>query len=271
MNDRIDYILENITKKTFLEMANELGITKQAVHQYVQTHPDVFNANAILKHISYENEYWKPLTYQGMLFERYYISNYGRIYVDTNRKLLDVSSDYITIFYNRKKYTFLIEIVLNQLFEIPIDYRQLIVKMSKYGYKIRGTLLEPIASEYHNQFKKFNVLPNEEWTGLKYSLDGVNYDFSDLYFISNKGRIYSKRWCGLMKASSVGYPHIRFQTDTIEMNIMINRAVAYNFIPNPEKKEFVLIKDNNPLNCCVENLGWCDFNDAIINYHKNKK
>lgn len=270
MEDRIDYILENIVNKTFVEMAQELGITKQAVHQYVQTHPNEINTSAILKRISIGQEQWKPLVYQGMKFEKYYISNFGRIYVDTNRKLLDTNCDYITIYYNRKKYVFLIDVVLYQLFMIPIDYNALIIKLDRYGYKVKSMLLEPIKNEFNSHFIDVMSLPNELWKGMRYNLDDVDYDFSDLYLISNLGRIYSLRWCSLVKASSVGYPHIRFQTPEIDMNIMVNRAVAYNFIPNYDNKGFVLIKDNNPLNCCVDNLAWCDFNDAILNYHKNK-
>lgn len=47
-------------------------------------------------------------------------------------------------------------------------------------------------------------------------------------------------------------------TNNKRKNMLLHRAVAMAFIPNPNNLPFVNHKDSNRLNCVVENLEWCN-------------
>lgn len=267
MEDRIDYILENMATHTICDMAKELGITKQAVHQYIVTHEAELSTDAILKRLSIGNEVWKPLVYKGTLFKRYYISNYGKLFNCARRKLVNTNVPYLTIVAGRDKFNIQIDRAVAEVFGTKIEFSELVDKLENISYKIRCDLIDGYNQEFAKAYLNKYSLPNEKWTGLKYQLAETEYDYSDTMYISSMGRVFSIRWGRFVKTARQGYPHIAFRYKNRLVHIMINRAVAYNFIPNPKNKPNVIILDNNPLNCQVDNLIWGEFQDAIDNYH----
>lgn len=68
----------------------------------------------------------------------------------------------------------------------------------------------------------------------------------------NKGKILSPR------VNASGYLTVRLSKNGIVKNEFIHVMVAKAFIPNPKEHKEVNHKDENKLNCKVENLEWCD-------------
>ena len=114
-------------------------------------------------------------------------------------------------------------------------------------------------------------LEGEEWRDV-HVIKGVN--FFGYYQISNKGRMkaldrhyYDKlgrkgfHHGGIMSPSknSKGYLSVVLIVNGVWRSVLIHRVVAEEFIPNPNNLPCVNHKDENPLNNCVENLEWCDY------------
>lgn len=79
------------------------------------------------------------------------------------------------------------------------------------------------------------------------------YDDQEVYYVSSFGRIWNRKNCewiskyeynGRYKVSLYSHPHI------------LSRVVALTFIPNPDNKQEVNHKDENPKNDRVDNLEW---------------
>lgn len=108
------------------------------------------------------------------------------------------------------------------------------------------------------------------------------------YFISNYGRLKTKEKkvrSGLRnnlyvtrkeqiiknQINKLGYNHISIKINGILKNVNIHRMVAILFIPNPQKKEQVGHKDENPKNNRVDNLIWQTAKENINWGTRNKK
>lgn len=65
------------------------------------------------------------------------------------------------------------------------------------------------------------------------------------------------------------YPAVALSKDGKSKAYSLHRLVAKAFIPNPMNYTEVNHKDENPLNCNVDNLEWCD-HQYNIEYSKNK-
>lgn len=66
------------------------------------------------------------------------------------------------------------------------------------------------------------------------------------------------------------YPAVTLTKDGNSKAFSVHRLVAEAFIPNPENFPEVNHKDENPLNCNVDNLEWCD-RQYNIEYSKAKR
>ena len=86
----------------------------------------------------------------------------------------------------------------------------------------------------------------------------VNIENHPSYFISNFGRVFSKKSNKVMKnrvVSKNGYQQITLDNS----QLLVHRLVAQAFIPNPNNLPCVNHKDENPGNNEFRNLEWCTY------------
>ena len=86
----------------------------------------------------------------------------------------------------------------------------------------------------------------------------VNIENHPRYFISNFGRVFSKKSNKVMKnrvVSKNGYQQITLDNS----QLLVHRLVAKAFIPNPNNLPCVNHKDENPGNNDFRNLEWCTY------------
>ena len=86
----------------------------------------------------------------------------------------------------------------------------------------------------------------------------VNIENHTSYFISNFGRVFSKKSNKVMKnrvVSKNGYQQITLDNS----QLLVHRLVAQAFIPNPKNLPCVNHKDENPGNNDFRNLEWCTY------------
>lgn len=267
--DRIEYVLANISELSISQMAKNLGISKQALHQYVISHQDLISTEKILKQLSIGREIWKPLYYNDCEYKGYYISDYGRVFCERTRKLLKLYDGiYVKVYKKTKIVPILIDVAVSDTFYTKLDFTELIDRLMAYPMHFRALLLGNKRKQYAKLYVKHCALPNETWKGMTYLINDIFSDYSDLYYISTKGRIFSIRWCEFVKVTDTTVPHFRFQTENNPVNILVNRAVAQNFIPNPNNYACVRFKTADRKDCSVDNLEWCDLEQAIKKYHK---
>lgn len=75
-----------------------------------------------------------------------------------------------------------------------------------------------------------------------------------------KGNAWSKKrkgWKKLKPQKRGKYLKVTLSVDNVKHQKQLHRLVAEAFIPNPFNLPEVNHKDENPLNCCVDNLEWC--------------
>ena len=104
---------------------------------------------------------------------------------------------------------------------------------------------------------------HEEWKDIVIEKNGVLYDYTGLYQVSNLGRIKSFRGKDKsdgkilrVKPGKSGYVSVTFYKDYDKQVFKVHRLVATAFIPNPENKPEVNHIDENKENNSVMNLEW---------------
>ena len=65
-----------------------------------------------------------------------------------------------------------------------------------------------------------------------------------------------------------GYVYVHFRVNGKQIHLLVHRAVATSFLPNPNNLPEVNHKDNNPKNNSVSNLEWCT-SQYNTDYKKN--
>lgn len=85
--------------------------------------------------------------------------------------------------------------------------------------------------------------------------------YEDLYWVSNKGKVKSKRKI-LKPFKSRKYLVVKLHKNNIPKSVLIHRLVAKHFMPCEDKKEINHI-DGNTENNCVENLEWVTHKENI--------
>ena len=97
----------------------------------------------------------------------------------------------------------------------------------------------------------------EEWRGLCYNGE----DYSDLYEVSNLGNLRNAKTRKLIKTNLVGCGYLSYCASLghrgKRKQIRIHRAVAENFIENPNQYPVINHIDGNKTNNRVDNLEWC--------------
>ena len=95
----------------------------------------------------------------------------------------------------------------------------------------------------------------EEWKRLIYN----DVDYGDRYLVSNFGRVKNAK-TGYVRNFKLykgnNYYHMNIIIDGKTKTIKIHRAVAQNFVPNPDLLPEVNHKDGNKLNNYADNLEW---------------
>lgn len=108
----------------------------------------------------------------------------------------------------------------------------------------------------------------EIWKPVTIEKNGVLYDYSGLYEVSNKeGKVRNVKTGKLLKPIKhrSGYSQVSLYKDGKKQEFKIHRLVATAFIPNPQNKPFVNHLDENPSNNSADNLDWCT-NKENLNY-----
>ena len=107
------------------------------------------------------------------------------------------------------------------------------------------------------------MLSKEVWKDVVIEQDGVKYDFSKLYQVSNLGRVKSVRNNIILKQSKThnGYLRVSLYKNGERLNCRVQRLVAFAFIDIPTGTDVNKLdvnhinedKEDNRL----ENLEWC--------------
>ena len=119
----------------------------------------------------------------------------------------------------------------------------------------------------------------EIWKDIVIEKNGVSYDFSGKYQVSNMGRVKSlidnhgKYREHILKPrlnKENKYLQVRLFKGSKGKEFTVHRLVANAFIPNPNNLPIVNHKDENPSNNCVDNLEWCT-NEYNLNYGTSRE
>ena len=112
----------------------------------------------------------------------------------------------------------------------------------------------------------------EEWRDIVIEQNGVVYDYTGLYQVSNYGRVRSLNYRGnggveVLKPAldKKGYKRVTLFKNKNRHILQVHRLVALMFIPNPDNLPCVNHKDETPGHDWVENLEWCTY-EYNLNY-----
>lgn len=110
---------------------------------------------------------------------------------------------------------------------------------------------------------------NEIWKDIIIiERNGIIYDYTGLYKVSNYGRVMScdrvdkmgRTWKGKvlkLQQGNNGYICVGLSKNGKTKTFSVHRLVATMFIPNPENYPMVNHRDECKTNNCLENLEWC--------------
>lgn len=106
---------------------------------------------------------------------------------------------------------------------------------------------------------------NEIWKDIIIEKNGVLYDYSGLYQVSNLGRVRSLNYrrSGQVKVlkprkNNCGYLYVGLNKNGNRKDFLVHRLVATAFIPNPHGlPEVNHIREFDKDDNSIENLEWC--------------
>lgn len=118
----------------------------------------------------------------------------------------------------------------------------------------------------------------EIWKDIIIEKNGVLYDYTGLYQVSNLGRVKilenkntgKKERLAKLAPSKNGYVQIGLNKNGEQTKFYVHRLVATMFIPNPNNLTQVNHKDENRENNYIDNLEWCTC-EYNLNYGDRRK
>lgn len=99
----------------------------------------------------------------------------------------------------------------------------------------------------------------EIWEDVIIEKNGVIYDYTGYYQVSNMGRVkrIGKTKCLKRATNKFGYLYVDLYKNGEKEKFFVHRLTATAFIPNPNNLPCVNHKNENKTDCRVENLEWC--------------
>ena len=107
-------------------------------------------------------------------------------------------------------------------------------------------------------------MTGDDWRWVKMiSVEGIEYDYTNMYRIYIDGRIESVKRKGVKQnflkgsTNNQGYKRISLYKDCKAKTYLIHRLVACHFIPNPHNFPEVDHKNQEKVDNSISNLRWC--------------
>jgi|LGOV01.1.fsa_nt_gb hypothetical protein len=104
----------------------------------------------------------------------------------------------------------------------------------------------------------------EIWKDINFIRDGIVYDYTGYYQISNKGRVKSLPRFNSpnmkilkLQQGKRGWVRVSISLNMVKTSFIVSRLVAIHFIPNPDRKPEVNHNDGVKSNNYDWNLEWC--------------
>lgn len=104
----------------------------------------------------------------------------------------------------------------------------------------------------------------EQWKPIIIEKNGVVYDYTNKYEVSNMGRVRSLNYRSnggievLKLRERKGYLNVGLCMNGKQQQFLVHRLVATAFIPNPNNLPEVNHRNENKYDCSINNLEWCD-------------
>lgn len=94
-------------------------------------------------------------------------------------------------------------------------------------------------------------------------------DYLKGYYVNKEGQIFSAKTKIFMKLSKskAGYMQFGIYVNNKFRFVMVHKAVACTFLPNPDNLPVIHHKDHDKTNNQVDNLEWCTYQDNSQYYH----
>ena len=105
----------------------------------------------------------------------------------------------------------------------------------------------------------------EIWKDIIFEENGKKYDYTGKYAVSSKGKIKNIKTGKVLKQYMCkGYFRVSLYTNRKRKNFFVHRIVAYMFVNNRNKLQYINHKNEIKIDNRVENLEWCS-----IKYNNN--
>ena len=118
--------------------------------------------------------------------------------------------------------------------------------------------------------KNYSPIRGEKWRQA--------VGFSDRYYVSNKGRIFTTSAHNKKDNPTIMRPARSFnkRTNSFEYyktvmdgrTVVVHRVVAQTWIPNPASKPFINHKNGDKVDNRVENLEWCSASENTLHAYR---
>lgn len=210
--EQIDYLKNNYDKKTYKELANDLGFTERQVRGKI-------NNMGLSKLRKFDNKYFEVIDncekayWLGFLYADGYIINNksNRNYelgIELNIKDIQVLKDF-----NK---------ALGNVHKIQEKYNE--KEFNGYKYNTHSCILRVYSKHIVDDLIKLNILPNKTYKKEYPKCDKYFYDFLR-GFLDGDGSIYKSKNVLYVKFTNSNYNFLKYIKNTVENNIKINMSI----------------------------------------------